>query len=183
VTTPKARVRRSAPTMKECCDEQNALKSEICALEKVRGELFKMKGVEMFIIDCEVGAWEEGKCSVSCGGGVLTKTRFVCVGQVIRVKGGLIVAAGPPPGAAAGTRVRAPASPRGWGSKNHTFSGPSSGPETPPDVSGSLCCAFSPNCAGDRGFSIMFLLHTGSGLAGPGCALVPPSWCPNRSCS
>jgi hypothetical protein len=40
----------------------------------------------------------------------------------------------------------------------------------------------SPNCASDRGFSIMFPLYTGSGLAGPGCALVPPQWCPRRSC-
>merc|ERR1719215_2117036 len=64
-------------TMKDCCDEQNELKSEICALEKVRGELYRLRGLDVFIIDCEVGKWEEGKCSVSCGGGYLTKTRSI----------------------------------------------------------------------------------------------------------
>jgi len=66
-------------TMKECCDEQNVLKSEICALEKIRGELYKQKGWEVMIADCEVSDWKQSKCSVSCGGGILTKSRGILV--------------------------------------------------------------------------------------------------------
>lgn len=66
-------------TMKECCNNQNALKSEICALEKIRGELYKQKGISMFITDCSVSEWRMAECSVSCGGGVLTKSRSIVV--------------------------------------------------------------------------------------------------------
>jgi len=66
-------------TMKECCDEQNDLKSEMCALEKIRGELYKMKGEKIFITDCEVSDFKSGECSASCGGGVLEKTRSILV--------------------------------------------------------------------------------------------------------
>jgi len=69
-------------TMKECCDNQNDLKSEICALEKIRGELYKMKGWTVFITDCEVSDWADGECSASCGGGSLTKTRDILVHPV-----------------------------------------------------------------------------------------------------
>jgi len=69
-------------TMRECCDEQNNLKSEICALEKIRGELYKMRGWEVFITDCEVSEWAVDKCSDSCGGGYLTKSRSVMVHPV-----------------------------------------------------------------------------------------------------
>jgi len=66
-------------TMLECCNEENELKSEICALEKIRGELMKLKGVDAFITDCEVTDFKEGKCSVSCGGGTMVKTRGILV--------------------------------------------------------------------------------------------------------
>jgi hypothetical protein len=66
-------------TMNECCNEQNNLKSEICALEKIRGELYKMKGLDPFITDCEVSDFKASKCSVSCGGGFLTKARSILV--------------------------------------------------------------------------------------------------------
>jgi len=66
-------------TMKECCDEQNDLKSEICALEKIRGELYKLRGWTVFITDCAVSDWREDKCSSSCGGGTLTKSRSILV--------------------------------------------------------------------------------------------------------
>jgi len=69
-------------TMKECCDEQNDLKSEICALEKIRGELYKMRGWTVFITDCEVSEWREDKCSSSCGGGTLLKSRSIMVHPV-----------------------------------------------------------------------------------------------------
>merc|ERR1719325_203255 len=41
-------------TMKECCDNQNTAKSELCALEKIRGELLKIEGQAVSITDCEV---------------------------------------------------------------------------------------------------------------------------------
>merc|ERR1719162_485769 len=69
-------------TMKECCDEQNDLKSEICALEKIRGELFKMKGYAIFITDCEVSEWTEGACSADCNGGTMKKSRDIMVHPV-----------------------------------------------------------------------------------------------------
>mmetsp|Transcript_36328 Transcript_36328/g.78626 ORF Transcript_36328/g.78626 Transcript_36328/m.78626 type:complete len:861 (-) Transcript_36328:298-2880(-) len=71
-----------AKKMKECCDEQNDLKSEMCALEKIRGELYKMKGESVFITDCEVSDFKAGECSATCGGGFLTKTRSILVHPV-----------------------------------------------------------------------------------------------------
>merc|ERR1740121_1745837 len=46
-------------SMKECCDNQNAMRSEICALDKIRGELNNMEGQKVFITDCEVSDWQE----------------------------------------------------------------------------------------------------------------------------
>merc|ERR1719469_1196126 len=69
-------------TMKDCCQEQNDLRSEICALEKIRGEMLKMKGVSVFITDCEVSDWEEESCSATCGGGIMKKTRTIMVHPV-----------------------------------------------------------------------------------------------------
>jgi len=69
-------------TMNECCNEQNNLKSEICALEKIRGELFRLKGVDALITDCEVSDFKATKCSVSCGGGFLAKRRSILVHPV-----------------------------------------------------------------------------------------------------
>merc|ERR1712127_500005 len=72
--------------MKKCCDNQNELKSELCALKKIRGELINMKGkageVSVFITDCQVSPWQEDECSYTCGGGTLTKTRSVIVHPV-----------------------------------------------------------------------------------------------------
>jgi len=64
-------------SMQECCTSQNNAKSEICALEKIRGELIKMEGQNIFIVDCEVSEWAEGQCSATCGGGQMLKTRTV----------------------------------------------------------------------------------------------------------
>ena len=57
-------------------------KSEICALEKVRGVLHKAKGLEVVITDCEVAEWSENKRYESCGGGFLIKTKSVMVHPV-----------------------------------------------------------------------------------------------------
>lgn len=65
--------------MEECCDTKNEFMSEICALEKIRGELYRMENIEMFITDCEVAAWIDEECSVSCGGGEQQRTRSIIV--------------------------------------------------------------------------------------------------------
>jgi len=67
---------------KECCDNKNTMKSELCALEKIRGELTRMEGVEVFITDCEVSDFQEEDCSVSCGGGTVKSTRSVLAHKV-----------------------------------------------------------------------------------------------------
>merc|ERR1719384_1817708 len=64
-------------SMQECCDNQNTARSEICALEKIRGELLKMKGESIFIVDCDVSDWRQEACSATCGGGTMRKTRTV----------------------------------------------------------------------------------------------------------
>jgi len=65
-------------TMQECCDNQNTAKSELCALEKIRGELLKIEGKSVTSIsDCEVSEWSNEECSATCGGGTMTKSRSV----------------------------------------------------------------------------------------------------------
>jgi len=66
-----------ARSMKECCDNQNAMRSEICALDKIRGELNNMEGNKVFITDCEVSDWQEEACTAECAGGTITATRKI----------------------------------------------------------------------------------------------------------
>jgi len=66
-------------TMADCCTNQNAFKSETCALKKIRGELNTLGGTKLFTTDCEVSDWQESECTVSCGGGTMRKTRGVIV--------------------------------------------------------------------------------------------------------
>jgi len=54
-------------------------RTEKCVLEKIRAELFKMKGDKIFFTDCEVTDWTAGECSVTCGGGTQTLTRTISV--------------------------------------------------------------------------------------------------------
>merc|ERR1719446_1696476 len=57
--------------MKECNEKYMQYEGEICALRKIRKELYKIKGggkTPMFQ-DCEVGKWEPDECTASCGGG------------------------------------------------------------------------------------------------------------------
>jgi len=65
--------------MTACCNEQNELKSEKCALEKIRGELLKLEGVKLNVLDCEVSAWEPQECTVTCGGGRRKSHRSILV--------------------------------------------------------------------------------------------------------
>jgi len=63
----------------QCCVNQNNFLSEVCALEKIRGELYKMEGQKVFITDCEVSPWSPDECTKSCGEGVQILTRKVVV--------------------------------------------------------------------------------------------------------
>jgi len=50
-----------------CRDNVQTFKSEMCALGKIRGELYKMSETLEVISDCEVEeTWEEGDCSKPC---------------------------------------------------------------------------------------------------------------------
>jgi len=66
-------------TMSTCCDNKNGFTAEICALEKIRGELYRLEGLEALITDCEVSAWTDEECSVSCGGGKQDRTRSIII--------------------------------------------------------------------------------------------------------
>lgn len=57
-------------TMKECSTNYINYETEICALKKIRGELYKMKGGDSssaFFQDCEVSRWKADSCSQLCG--------------------------------------------------------------------------------------------------------------------
>ena len=57
--------------MKTCSGNYINFESELCALKKIRGELYKMKGDghSGFFQDCEVSKWEPEECSKKCAGG------------------------------------------------------------------------------------------------------------------
>jgi len=56
--------------MKTCSSNYINFETEICALKKIRGELYKMQGSgSAFFQDCEVGKWNPEECSKSCDGG------------------------------------------------------------------------------------------------------------------
>jgi hypothetical protein len=65
--------------MTSCCDNKNAFTGEICALEKIRGELYRLEGLKVFITDCEVSDWVDEECSASCAGGKQERTRSIIV--------------------------------------------------------------------------------------------------------
>jgi hypothetical protein len=54
-------------------------RTEKCGLEKIRAELFKMKGDKIFFQDCETTDWTAGECTVTCGGGTQQLTRTISV--------------------------------------------------------------------------------------------------------
>jgi len=58
--------------MKTCSTNYINYETEICALKKIRGELYKMKGApqtKMFFQDCEVSKWISEACTKKCDGG------------------------------------------------------------------------------------------------------------------
>jgi len=71
--------REFTKTMTQCCSEQNEARSEICALTKIRGELYKIEGAKLFITDCAVSDWVVAECSAKCGGGIRKLVRTITV--------------------------------------------------------------------------------------------------------
>jgi len=70
--------------MKTCGANYINFETEMCALKKIRGELYKMKGGghSAFFQDCEVSKWDPEECTKKCargkeGGGVQKLTRNV----------------------------------------------------------------------------------------------------------
>jgi len=68
-------------TMKMEMIEHNKKVSEfhetICGVKVIRKEMYKLKGVEMLIQDCELTEWQEGECNATCAGGKREFTREV----------------------------------------------------------------------------------------------------------
>lgn len=65
--------------MKSCSGNYINFETELCALKKIRGELYKMKGSghSAFFQDCEVSKWAPEECSKKCKGGEQELTRSV----------------------------------------------------------------------------------------------------------
>merc|ERR1719183_1404827 len=64
--------------MKTCSANYINYMTEICALKKIRGELYKMKGSgSAFFQDCEVSKWDPEECTKKCQGGEQKLTRNV----------------------------------------------------------------------------------------------------------
>jgi len=66
-------------TMKTCNANYLGYEGELCALRKIRGEVYKLKasGATPSMQDCQVSGWNPGPCSKECGGGTQTLTRTV----------------------------------------------------------------------------------------------------------
>merc|ERR1719440_2033117 len=65
--------------MKGCSNNYINFETELCALKKIRGELYKLKGGghSAFFQDCEVSKWAPEECTKKCAGGVQKLTRNV----------------------------------------------------------------------------------------------------------
>jgi hypothetical protein len=67
--------------MKTCSGNYINFETEMCALKKIRGELYKMKGGSdagsAFFQDCEVSKWDPEECTKKCAGGEQKLTRSV----------------------------------------------------------------------------------------------------------
>jgi len=58
--------------MKTCNTNYINFETELCALKKIRGELYKMQGggaKKSFFVDCSVTKWDMEECNKKCGGG------------------------------------------------------------------------------------------------------------------
>merc|ERR1719454_926928 len=65
--------------MKTCSTNYIGFETEICALKKIRGELYKLKGdgSSAFFQDCAVSKWDPEECTKKCSGGEQKLTRSV----------------------------------------------------------------------------------------------------------
>merc|ERR1719284_379943 len=64
--------------MKSCSDSYINSETELCALKKIRGELYKLKGTASpFFQDCEVSKWDPEECTKKCSGGEQKLTRSI----------------------------------------------------------------------------------------------------------
>ena len=65
--------------MKKCSGNYISFETELCALKKIRGELYKMKGDghSGFFQDCEVSKWDPEECTKVCATGSQKLTRNV----------------------------------------------------------------------------------------------------------
>merc|ERR1740130_1831161 len=65
--------------MKTCSGNYINFETELCALKKIRGELYKMKGGghSAFFQDCEVAKWDAEECTKKCASGEQKLTRNV----------------------------------------------------------------------------------------------------------
>jgi len=65
--------------MKLCSTHYIEFETELCALKKIRGELYKMKDKKKapFFADCEVSKWSPEACTKKCAGGKQKLTRSV----------------------------------------------------------------------------------------------------------
>jgi len=66
--------------MKTCSGNYINFETELCALKKIRGELYKMKGGgpgSTFFQDCEVSKWDAEECTKTCNKGDQKLTRSV----------------------------------------------------------------------------------------------------------
>merc|ERR1719271_1838625 len=59
--------------MNKCTEAYLGYEGEICALKKIRGELYKIKGGghSPFFQDCEVSRWAPEECTAECAGGTM----------------------------------------------------------------------------------------------------------------
>jgi len=65
--------------MKTCSGNYINFETELCALKKIRGELYKMQGSghSAFFQDCEVSKWDPEECTKECNKGNQKLTRAV----------------------------------------------------------------------------------------------------------
>jgi hypothetical protein len=65
--------------MKSCSNNYISFETELCALKKIRGELYKMKGDghNGFFQDCELDKWKPEECTKRCAGGEQKLVRSV----------------------------------------------------------------------------------------------------------
>jgi len=71
-------LREEIATVETKCDKKNKEYEEtLCALQKIRNEMWTFQGLHLVPEDCEVTEWIQDECSASCGKGVRTDRRTI----------------------------------------------------------------------------------------------------------